>query len=143
MGWIPSSATNVILNWPERIKTQPHDDRDNCFLPFDSKGPCGMTVNNDIADDSATKHSDSHMDSKPVLGMVPRAPRLLCDRSSCDRCWLEKGRKLEPSDPVSSETQLRTVSLHSLPRKRLQPVSETGCGYRFRAPITFVASLQH
>ena len=59
-GWIPSSATNVILNWPERIKTQPHDDRDNCFLPFDSKGPCGMTVNNDIDDDSATKHGDSH-----------------------------------------------------------------------------------
>ena len=44
----------VILKWPERIKTQPHDDRDNCFLPFDSKGPCGMTVNNDIDDDSAT-----------------------------------------------------------------------------------------
>ena len=59
-GWIPSSATNVILNWPERIKTQPHDDRDNCFLHFDSKGPCGMTVNNDIDDDSATKHGDSH-----------------------------------------------------------------------------------
>ena len=59
-GWIPSSATNVILNWPERIKTQPHDDRDNCFLPFDSKGPCGMTVNNDIDDDSARKHGDSH-----------------------------------------------------------------------------------
>ena len=59
-GWIPSSATNVILNWPERIKTQPHDDRDNCFQHFDSKGSCGMTVNNDIDDDSATKHSDSH-----------------------------------------------------------------------------------
>ena len=59
-GWIPSSATNVIMNWPERIKTQPHDDRDNCFLHFDSKGSCGMTVNNDIDDDSATKHSDSH-----------------------------------------------------------------------------------
>ena len=28
----------VIMNWP-RIKTQPHEDRDNCFLPFDSKGP--------------------------------------------------------------------------------------------------------
>ena len=60
MGWIPSSATNVILNWPERIKTQPHEDRDNCFLPFDSKGNCGMTVNNDIDDDSASKDSDSH-----------------------------------------------------------------------------------
>ena len=59
-GWIPSSATNVILNWPERIKTQPHDDRNNCVLPFDSKGPCGMTVNNDNDDDSATKHGDSH-----------------------------------------------------------------------------------
>ena len=59
-GWIPSSAANVILNWPERIKTQPHDDRDNCFQHFDSKGPCGMTVNNDVDDDSATKHSDSH-----------------------------------------------------------------------------------
>ena len=54
-GWIPSSATNVIMNWPERIKTQPHDDRDNCFHHFDSKGPWGMTVNNDIDDDSATK----------------------------------------------------------------------------------------
>ena len=56
----PSSATNVIMNWPERIKTQPHDDRDNCFQHFDSKGPGGMTANNDIDDDSATKHSDSH-----------------------------------------------------------------------------------
>ena len=50
----------VILNWPERTKTQPHDDKDNCFLHFDSKGTCGMTVNNDIDDDSATKHGDSH-----------------------------------------------------------------------------------
>ena len=65
MGWIPSSATNVILNWPERIKTQPHDDRDNCFLPFDSKnGPCGMTMLNDIDDDSATEHSDFHNSRK-------------------------------------------------------------------------------
>ena len=54
------NRTYVILNWLERIKTQPHDDRDNCFLPFDSKGPCGMTVNSDIDDDSATKHGDSH-----------------------------------------------------------------------------------
>ena len=59
-GWIPSAATNVILNWPERIKTQPHDDRDNCFQHFGSKGTCGVTVNNDIDDDSATKHSNSH-----------------------------------------------------------------------------------
>ena len=57
----PTSHTVcVILNWPEWIKTQPHDDGDNCFLHFDSKGPCGMTLNNDIDDDSATKHSDSH-----------------------------------------------------------------------------------
>ena len=55
-----SELLTVILKWPERIKTQPHDERDNCFLPFDSKGPCGVTVNNDIDDDSATKHSDSH-----------------------------------------------------------------------------------
>ena len=60
--------THVILNWPERIKTQPNDDRDNCFLHFDSKGPCGMTVNNDIDDDSATKHSDSH--NACFLGLV-------------------------------------------------------------------------
>ena len=38
-GWIPSSATNVILNWPERIKTQAHDDRTIVFPHFDSKGP--------------------------------------------------------------------------------------------------------
>ena len=31
---------NCDYELPERIKTQPHDDRDNCFLPFDSKkGP--------------------------------------------------------------------------------------------------------
>ena len=30
---------DVIVNWPERIKTQPPDDRDNCFQHFDSKGP--------------------------------------------------------------------------------------------------------
>ena len=59
-GWILSSATNVIMNWPEKIKTQPHDDTVNCFLPFDSKGPCGMTVNNDNDDDSATRRGDSH-----------------------------------------------------------------------------------
>ena len=59
-GTMPSKRGIVIMNWPERIKTQPHDDRDNCFQHFDSKGSCGMTVNNDIDDDSATKHSDSH-----------------------------------------------------------------------------------
>ena len=60
-GWIPSSATNVIMIGLKGSKNQPHDDRDNCFLPFDSKnGPCGMTVNNDIDDDSATKDGDSH-----------------------------------------------------------------------------------
>ena len=53
-------GVSSFFYWPERIKTQPHDDRDNCFLHFDSKGPCGMTVNNDIDDDSATKHGDSH-----------------------------------------------------------------------------------
>ena len=60
----------MILNWPERIKTQPHDDRDNCFPPLDSKGSCGMTVNNDIDDDSATKHGDSHT---PVT-LIVRVP---------------------------------------------------------------------
>ena len=53
-------AHRSCMNWPEQIKTQPHDDGDNCFQHFDSKGPCGMTVNNDIDDDSATKHNDSH-----------------------------------------------------------------------------------
>ena len=72
-GSIPSSATNVIMNWLEWIKTQPHDDRDNCFQHLVSKGPCGMTVNNDINDDSATKHSDSHITSKEdVLRFPPR-----------------------------------------------------------------------
>ena len=71
-GWIPSSAKNVILNWPERIKTQPHDDRDNCFLHFDSKGFCGMTVNNDNDDDSATKHNDSHID--PIYRVLMSFP---------------------------------------------------------------------
>ena len=28
------------------------------FCRLTQKGPCGMTVNNDIDDDSATKHSD-------------------------------------------------------------------------------------
>ena len=36
---VRSVEKGVILNWPERIKTQPHDDRDICFLPFDSKAP--------------------------------------------------------------------------------------------------------
>ena len=30
------------------------------FCRLTQKGPCGMTVNNDIDDDSATKHGDSH-----------------------------------------------------------------------------------
>ena len=34
-----AGAWGVIMSWPERIKTQPHDDRDNCFQHFDSKGP--------------------------------------------------------------------------------------------------------
>ena len=35
------TSTHMYCDYelPERIKTQPHDDRDNCFLPFDSKGP--------------------------------------------------------------------------------------------------------
>ena len=33
------------------------------FCRFDSKGPCGMTVLNDIDDDSATKHIDFHIGS--------------------------------------------------------------------------------
>ena len=28
-----------ILNWPERIKTQPHDDRDNFFCTLTQKAP--------------------------------------------------------------------------------------------------------
>ena len=31
------------------------------FCRLTQKGPCGMTVNNDIDDDSATKHGDSHI----------------------------------------------------------------------------------
>ena len=86
-GWIPSSATNVIMNWPERIKTQPHDDRENCFLPFDSKGPCGMTVNNDIDDGSAAKHSDSHIPCRPDLlfHLEPKAQRE--SRVFIVACW--------------------------------------------------------
>ena len=30
------------------------------FSTLTQRAPCGMTVNNDIDDDSATKHSDSH-----------------------------------------------------------------------------------
>ena len=30
------------------------------FCTLTQKGSCGMTVNNDIDDDSATKHGDSH-----------------------------------------------------------------------------------
>ena len=30
------------------------------FCRLTQKGPCGMTVNNDINDDSATKRGDSH-----------------------------------------------------------------------------------
>ena len=49
----------VILKWPDQNPTT-LDDKDNCFLPFDSKDPLRYdTVNNDIDDDSATKHSDS------------------------------------------------------------------------------------
>ena len=79
-GWIPSSATNVILNWPERIKTQPHDDRDNCFLPFDSKRPCGMT--------SMTIALPNTVILTPVLGKrVPiLVPSLLAEiHNGCDR----------------------------------------------------------
>ena len=67
-GWIPSSTTNVIMNWPERIKTQPHDDRTIVFCRLTQKGPCGMTVNNDIDDDSATKHGDSHKGNEGLAG---------------------------------------------------------------------------
>ena len=51
----------VILNWPERIKTQPHDDRDTCFLHFDSKGPCGMTVTMPSMTIALQNYSDSHI----------------------------------------------------------------------------------
>ena len=91
-GWIPSSATNVILNWPERIKTQPHDDWDNCFLPFDSKGPCGMTVNNDIDDDSATKHGDSHTDLATFVARVLPASRVDREPSGVTAALVKEAR---------------------------------------------------
>ena len=85
-GWIPSSATNVILNWPERIKTQPHDDRDSCFLHFDSKGPCGMTVNNDIDDDSASRHGEYLLHPLAPRAMhAPRCPIHATLRSKSDQ----------------------------------------------------------
>ena len=37
------------------------------FCRLTQKGPCGMTVNNDIDDDSATKHGDSHRSQKQTL----------------------------------------------------------------------------
>ena len=37
-GSVDGQGHGCDYEWPERIKTQPHDDRDNCFLPFDSKG---------------------------------------------------------------------------------------------------------
>ena len=57
LSFLWSFSSSVILNWPERIKTQPHDERDNCFLPFDSKGHLRYDRNNDIDDDSATNTS--------------------------------------------------------------------------------------
>ena len=46
------------------------------FCTLTQKGPCGMTVNNDIDDGSATKHSDSHN-----LGSAQEAPQCLPARS--------------------------------------------------------------
>ena len=114
-GWIPSSATDVILNWPERIKTQPHDDGDNCFQHFDSKGPCGMTVNNDIDDDSATKHSDSHNLGhrthelgRPLAQESPGAKQTLTTitRKSPGECWESLGRSPGEFRKVQQNTQI-------------------------------------
>ena len=40
------------------------------FSTLTQKGSCGMTVNNDIDDDSATKHGDSHME--PLSSLTVR-----------------------------------------------------------------------
>ena len=117
-GWIPSSATNVILNWPERIKTQPHDDRDNCFLPFDSKGPCGMTVNNDIDDDSATKHGDSH-----TVIHVPQVAKPPC---FCNEC---RGSSA-PVKPEGAPSSCRLRRLKMTPQLcRCRLVSQTSSSF--------------
>ena len=55
------TASSVIMKGLKGSKTQPHDDRDNCFLPFDSKkGPCGMTVNSDMMTIALQKHCEFH-----------------------------------------------------------------------------------
>ena len=106
MGWIPSSVTNVILNWPERIKTQPHDDRDNCFLHFDSKGPCGMTVNNDIDDDSATKHGDSHTERSRQPASLGLESRILKPNFSFTYVTISRARILKSSQASGVENQV-------------------------------------
>ena len=60
------------------------------FCRLTQKGPCGMTVNNDIDDDSATKHGDSHTpcDTPTALGSfemtTPRTPTQLREKPTQD-----------------------------------------------------------
>ena len=59
-GWIPSSATNVIMNCLKGSKPNHTMIGTIVFCRLTQKGPCGMTVNIDINYNSATKHGDSH-----------------------------------------------------------------------------------
>ena len=118
MGWIPTSATNVIFNWPEQFKTQPHDDRDKCFLPFDSTGPCGMTVNKDIDDDSATKHSNSHSTRKSRRGRSSRSRGRSRIDSICGRPDPEVKEDLVEGG--RAEVQDQTAVVQEVPSERRQ-----------------------
>ena len=84
------------------------------FSTFDSKGPCGMTVNNDIDDDSATKHSDSHTTSNGILRQYAALPLVVAmvlsppflPHSMTSACFVASSRllsvRLTQGFPVSS-----------------------------------------
>ena len=58
------------------------------FCRLTQKGPCGMTVNNDIDDDSASKHSNSHRAIKAVTeGSIHKYDTKLKVTLSLERKW--------------------------------------------------------
>ena len=82
------------------------------FCRLTQKGPCGMTVNNDIDDDSATKHGDSWSGTQRCSGEGAEQGDYIGERQR-----QRQGREGSVSEVLPDEnTELSTLTQRPLKR---------------------------
>ena len=106
------------------------------FCRLTQKGPCGMTVNNDIDDDSDTKHGDSHRHPEHPLRNFGRLP----SRSPSDNPTLDLDLRLEPTTGGKCRclAESTTARSHGRPKSfsAAVRVEEKGLGFPRPSSLT-------